>query len=202
MIKLLLRKKYYELLKRINFKKYNIFNNIEINNYPSMLLDNSNNGLIYYEVSGNLFVYISEFKEVLIPDIYNEDEVINLIKNSSFTLENWRISYYGLKDKKKYLLNTFKQEYNTISIKCDDGNKELFIKGDYKIENSDYPKDEKISFSVSDNMNELNFIYFPENYIAFPEKELVDVPKRDKIELSNFIILTLNEYRSYYQRSN
>ena len=70
MIKLLLRKKYYELLKRINFKKYNIFNNIEINNYPSMLLDNSNNGLIYYEVSGNLFVYISEFKEVLIPDIY------------------------------------------------------------------------------------------------------------------------------------
>lgn len=208
MIKLLKKSKYYEILGKDNEVKYNVFKNIQIKDLPKSLRDYQSEFVYYIEDSlGIVFVYISQLKCLLLPQKYNT-ESINLIKESKFTLDNWKLSFNkNGKEKNKYILNTYKTDYySTIyldeKLKTDTGKviDSVFEEGNYTIENMDYPDEGKINFSLITNERD-SYSYSPKNYIAFPEKNDPSVLYSTKKEIINLIIIVLNGNGSNYKRA-
>lgn len=208
MIKLLKKSKYYEILGKDNEVKYNVFKNIQIKDLPESLRNCQSEFVYYIEDSlGIVFVYISQLKCLLLPQKYNT-ELINLIKESKFTLDNWKLSFNkNGKEKNKYILNTYKTDYySTIyldeKLKTDTGKviDSVFEEGNYTIENMDYPDEGKINFSLITNERD-SYSYSPKNYIAFPEKNDPNVLYSTKKEIINLIIIVLNGNGSNYKRA-
>lgn len=208
MIKLLRKSKYYEILGEESEVKYNKFKNIQIKNLPGSLKDYQSEFVYYIEDSLEIvFVYISQLKCLLLPQKYNI-ELINIIKESKFTLDNWKLSFdKDGKKKNKYTLNTYKTDYySTIDLdqelKTDTGEviDSVFEEGNYTIENMDYPDESKINFSLITNEKDL-YSYCQKNYIGFPEKNDPNVLYSTKKEIINLIIIVLNGNGSNYKRA-
>lgn len=202
MIKLLRKSKYYEILGEESEVKYNKFKNIQIKNLPKSLKDYQSEFVYYIEDSlGIVFVYISQLKCLLLPQKYNM-ELINIIKESKFTLDNWKLSFYkDGKKKNKYTLNTYKTDYySTIDLDTGEVIDSVFEEGNYTIENMDYPDESKINFSLITNEKDL-YSYCQKNYIGFPEKNDPNVLYSTKKEIINLIIIVLNGNGSNYKRA-
>lgn len=208
MIKLITKNKYYELLGISNYKDYQIYKNIVFSKEKWNKLDCNCSSCIYFCYESNLslkkyvFVYLKNFRVLLIPKIYkNIDEIYRGIINSDTTLNNWKVELLEISNKKEYLLNTFKfgSFYSSLEERGLDG--VTYISGKYLITNLDFPE-ETIEFSLINNLRDPDE-YWKRTFISYPKKpELMITDKKEVIYIEDLIAIILNENGGDYKESN
>lgn len=212
MIKLLKKERYYSLLGFNHYKDYQVYTvQLDKDEWRKFTSDNFYNIYFYLEEEKVCFVYINSLGLLLIPKIYNDlDSLRDKILSSKTTLENWKVDLIKKVDprKHKYLLNTFRfgefSDYLTVdSSQVKDNNnydrevRNVYISGEYKITNTDFPED-STEFSLKSGNK---YSYWPETYIAFDEKEkLITSSNKNKLEyIETLIAIILNSNGRDYQ---
>lgn len=151
----------------------------------------------FYEVEGKgKFVYLSLFKKILVPDIY-EDSIdpgeIDLGRDVDFS--DWKLEKISDERNKNFIINQYKKHssYFSYAVSWSDICGE---NGEYKISNSRLGKEIVFSIYVEDNS------YSKYYFMCFPEKaeEYVNIKKVNKIETT--INLILNGIRETNKGSN
>lgn len=212
MIKLLKKERYYSLLGFDHYKNYQAYTvQLDKSEWEKFISNNFYNIYFYLEEEKVCFIYIDSFRLLLLPKIYNNlDSLRDKILISKTTLENWRVDLIKKVDLKehKYLLNTFKfgefRNYLIVdSVQTKDSRdvKNVYISGEYKITNTDFPED-SMEFSLRPN---IKYSYWPETNIAFDGKdELITSSEsnKDKLKYIETLIATiLNSNGRDYQKS-
>lgn len=190
LIKIVTKERYYKELEKLYGKDPIEYNKI----YCTEILSSQDrveilSKHVYYRLGDTdiYFVYILTVGKVLIPDKYDKDSALDLIKNTEgIDLSNWKVERDNIK--KNYLLNTYlRNEYPFLIEK----EKNKLSDGDYVIINKDFPDDKEIKFSIKIR----EYMYdndYDEILLAFPEKEDPDISIEKRQELSNLIIIILS----------
>lgn len=190
LIKIVTKERYYKELEKLYGKNPIEYNKI----YCTEILSSQDrveilSKHVYYRLGDTdiYFVYILTVGKVLIPDKYDKDSVLDLIKNTEgIDLSNWEVERDNIK--KNYLLNTYLRTFSEFIIERE---KNKLSDGDYIIINKDFPDDKEIKFSIKIENYYYN-IGYDEILLAFPEKEDPDISIEKKQELSNLIIIILS----------
>lgn len=190
LIKIVTKERYYKELEKLYGKDPIEYNKI----YCTEILSSQDrveilSRHVYYRLGNTdiYFIYILTIGKVLIPDKYDKDSALDLIKNTEgIDLSNWKVEKDNIK--KNYLLNTYLRNEDPFLIKKE---KNELSDGDYVIINKDFPDDKEIKFSIKIR----EYMYdndYDEILLAFPEKEDPDISIEKRQELSNLIIIILS----------
>lgn len=162
----------------------------EITNFS----DNEDLVMPYFETekSGYLFVYFNSLDILLIPNNYNKEEVIEEIKNSRLTMDDWGLT--KLSDKKKYIINTYlRGEHRSMDLDP------IIEEGTYEIKNTRTNERFEVSIYIC-----YKYSYYS-NYIAYDDIAYDDdlIRTRDKFKKEQlFSLVFKNNGRDYYKKSN
>ena len=198
MIKLLTKKNYYRLIEEEK-PEYMVYNDFSLKGVSERMKNIYGCRCVYFieTMTGNPFVWIMDLKKLLIPKKYDDEgklkETIEL--SPGLTLENWEIEFTG--PEKKFITNNYhRDDYDYCRLTFD--NHEIstypnYKRGNYKITNTDFPKDDPIEISLWDNQSD-PYIFRDYIYIGSALKDNPEVQREEKLFIFSLTEILITEW--------